>query len=175
LAKDDRPGSSASRTSLIHCGRSYAVSWVSIVGNVRRSGHERGGVEFGAAFQQGLELGLLVFGQGVRMAGEPTGDLPDGRRRRCERRFAGAVLLKVVTDGRVAAGVAGRADLPEQLGGVAAAFLRALDGGEHGQGDDAIAVHGPFGPQASRWGSRLSSDSRLVRTGRPPKDTVPSP
>jgi hypothetical protein len=41
-----------------------------------------GGPEFGAAFQQGLELGLLVFGQGVRMAGEPAGDFPDTRRGR---------------------------------------------------------------------------------------------
>jgi hypothetical protein len=65
-----------------------------------------GGLEFGAAFQQGLQLGPLVFGQGVGMAGEPTGDLADSRRSRRERRLGGAVLLKVVTDGGVAAGVA---------------------------------------------------------------------
>jgi hypothetical protein len=31
-----------------------------------------GGLEFGAAVQQHLELGLLVFGQGIRMGGEPA-------------------------------------------------------------------------------------------------------
>jgi hypothetical protein len=35
LAKDDMPGSSAARTSLIHCGRSWPVSWVSMVANAR--------------------------------------------------------------------------------------------------------------------------------------------
>jgi hypothetical protein len=63
-------------------------------------------VEFGAAFQQGLELGPLVFGQGVGMAGEPAGDVADGRRGRQERRLGGAALLKVGADGGVAAGVA---------------------------------------------------------------------
>ncbi len=85
-----------------------------------------GGLEFGAAFQQGLELGLLVFGQGIRMAGEPAGDFPDARWRRRERRCGGAVLVKVVTDSGVAAVIAECADLPEQLGDVAAAFRRAL-------------------------------------------------
>ena len=37
------------------------------------------GREFGAAFHQCLELGLLVFGQGIRMAGEPAGDRPGTR------------------------------------------------------------------------------------------------
>jgi hypothetical protein len=41
-----------------------------------------GGVEFGAAPQRDLELGLLIFGQEVRMAGEPAGNLPDSRRSR---------------------------------------------------------------------------------------------
>jgi hypothetical protein len=85
------------------------------------------GTELGAAFQQGLELGPLVFGQGVGMAGEPAGDLADGRRWwRRERCFGGAVLLEVGADGGVAAGVAQRLDLPEQLGNVAAAFVCAL-------------------------------------------------
>jgi len=35
LAKDDMPGSSAARTSLIHCGRLWPVSWVSIAASVR--------------------------------------------------------------------------------------------------------------------------------------------
>jgi hypothetical protein len=85
-----------------------------------------GGLEFGAAFQQGLELGLLIFGQGIRMAGEPAGDIPDGRWRRRERRRGGAVLVKVLMDSGVAAVIAECADLPEQVGDVAAAFRRAL-------------------------------------------------
>ena len=83
-------------------------------------------LKFGAASQQGLELGLLVFGQGIGMAGEPAGDLPDGRWRRRGRRCGGAVLLTVVADDGVAAVIAERAELPEQLGDVAAAFLAAL-------------------------------------------------
>ena len=102
-----------------------------LAGELGEHGGERadvaaGGLEFGAAFQQRLEPGLLVFGQGIRMAGEPAGDLPDTRWWRKERRRGGAVLVKVVTDGGVAAGVAERADLPEQPGDVAAAFVRAL-------------------------------------------------
>jgi hypothetical protein len=41
-----------------------------------------GGLEFGAAFQQGRELGRLVFGQGAGMAGEPAGGFVDCRRGR---------------------------------------------------------------------------------------------
>ena len=39
-----------------------------------------GGPEFGAAFQDDLEAGFLVFGQGVRAAAEPVRDVADGRR-----------------------------------------------------------------------------------------------
>jgi hypothetical protein len=60
------------------------------------------------------------------VAGEPAGDVADGGRCWWERRLGGAVLVKVVADGGVAAGVAERTDFPEQLGDVAAAFLYSL-------------------------------------------------
>src|SRR5215472_11645528 len=60
------------------------------------------------------------------MAGEPAGYLADSRWRGPERRFGRTVLVEVVTDNGVAAGVAQRADLAEQLGGVAAAFVCTL-------------------------------------------------
>jgi hypothetical protein len=39
-----------------------------------------GGLQFGAAVEDGLEQGLLVLGQGVGVAGEPVRDVADGRR-----------------------------------------------------------------------------------------------
>jgi hypothetical protein len=85
-----------------------------------------GGAELGAAVQQGLELTALVVGEGVRVAGEPAGDVPDGGRGRRQRRLGGAALVEVVADDGVAAVLAELADLPEQLGAVAAALSGAL-------------------------------------------------
>jgi hypothetical protein len=84
-----------------------------------------GGLEFGAAFQRGRELGLLVS---VREPGwrvsQPVASRTVGRAGG-ERRLGWRVLVKVVADGGVAAGVPARADLAVQLGEVAAAFLYA--------------------------------------------------
>jgi hypothetical protein len=41
-----------------------------------------GGPQFGAAVQQGVELGFVVVGQGVGVPGESAGDLAGGRRGR---------------------------------------------------------------------------------------------
>ena len=60
------------------------------------------------------------------MAGDPSGDVPDGRRGLRQRVLAGPVLVEVVADDGVAAGVAVLLDLPEELGAVAAALFGAL-------------------------------------------------
>jgi len=83
-------------------------------------------LEFGAAVQHGLEPGLVVLGEGVWAAGEPAGDVPDGRRCLGQRFLGGPALVEVAADDGVAAGVATLADLSEQLGAVAAALAGAL-------------------------------------------------
>jgi hypothetical protein len=60
------------------------------------------------------------------VAGEPSGDVPDGRRGRRQRRRGGAALAGVAADDGVAAVVAECPDLAEQLGAVAAALAGAL-------------------------------------------------
>jgi hypothetical protein len=72
-----------------------------------------GGLEFGAVFQHGLEPGLVVFGEGVGVAGEPAGDVADGGRGLRQWLFGGPVLVEVVADDGVAAGVAAFLDLPQ--------------------------------------------------------------
>ena len=100
------------------------MSCVSMVANART--WPQAAWSSGQRSSSALSRGLLVSGQGIRMAGEPAADLPDTRWWREERRCGEAVLVKGVTDGGIAAGVAERADLPEQPGYVAAAFRRAL-------------------------------------------------
>lgn len=122
LANEDRPGSAVMDVA--------DPSREVLAGEVGEHGGERtdvigGGLEFRAAGQQDLELGLFVFGQGVRPPGEPAGHLADGRRR-CERGLFGAALVEVVADGGAAAVITARLDLLEQLGGVAAALAGAL-------------------------------------------------
>jgi len=61
------------------------------------------GLEFGAAVQDGLELEVLVLGQGAGAAAEPVGDVADGGRGRRQRLPGVAVLVEVVADDGVAA------------------------------------------------------------------------
>ena len=78
-----------------------------------------GGLEFGAAVQDGLESGALVLGQVVRPAAEPVRDVPDGRRGLAERCFLRAGAVEEAADDGVAAVVAESFDLIEQAGGAA--------------------------------------------------------
>jgi hypothetical protein len=102
-----------------------------LAGELGEHGGERadlvaGGLEFGAAAEDGFEPGPLVLGEGVRAAGEPAGDVADGRRGRRQRFPGGAVPGEVVADDGVAAVVAERLDLTEQAEGAAAAGVRVL-------------------------------------------------
>jgi hypothetical protein len=102
-----------------------------LAGELGEHGSERadlvaGGLEFGAAAEDGFEPGPLVLGDGVRAAGEPAGDVADGRRGRRQRFPGGAVPGEVVADDGVAAVVAERLDLTEQAEGATAAAVRVL-------------------------------------------------
>ena len=108
------PGSPASRAAAIHSGKSWPVSLVIMVAKART--WSRCGLQFGAAVQDGLEPGPLVFGQGVRVAGEPVRDVADGRRGRRQRRSGGLVPGEVVADDGIAAVVAECPDLVEEPG-----------------------------------------------------------
>jgi hypothetical protein len=72
-----------------------------------------GGLQLGAAFEDGIEPGPVVLGEGVRVAGDPAGDVPDGRRGRRQRFLSGPAPAEVVADDGIAAGVAALPDLPE--------------------------------------------------------------
>jgi hypothetical protein len=81
------------------------------------------GVQFGAAVQDGLELGALVLGEVVGAAAEPVGDVPDGRRGLAERCLLRAGAVEVAADDGVAAVVAEGLDLVEQAGEAAVAAV----------------------------------------------------
>lgn len=122
LANDEMPGSPASLASAIHWG---------LAGELGEHAGEcadlvRCCLQLGAAVQDGREPGFLVLGQGVRAAGQPVRNVPDGGRglgKRCPR---GADLVEVVADDGVAAVVAEVADLAEQAGEAAVSLAGVL-------------------------------------------------
>ena len=85
-----------------------------------------GGAELRTAVQQSLEAGPVVIGEksGWRVS-QPVTSRTVGRVGGSGA-LAGAVLVEVAADDRVAAVVAERLDLAEQPGAVAAAYGRAL-------------------------------------------------
>jgi hypothetical protein len=85
LAKDVRPGKSSARTAAIH--------WQELafqLGDHVTEGTDvaRCGAQFRALLQYGFQPWLVVFGQRVRVSGQPSGDLVDGGR--CRRGHSAA-------------------------------------------------------------------------------------
>ncbi|MFE7720800.1 hypothetical protein ACFU44_17350 [Nocardia rhizosphaerihabitans] len=52
------------------------------------------GSKLWASLQHGFQAGLIVLDELVGVAGEPSGDLSDGRWRRCDGAWPGAVLSR---------------------------------------------------------------------------------